>query len=67
MISDTFKSFMIIFLPKFDLLLKSYHILKHISIPIVSVPIYCIAFRLASATSIRLIFSCMVSFASSLK
>ena len=31
-----------------DLLLKSYHILKHISIPIVSAPIYCIAFRLAS-------------------
>ena len=28
-----------------NLLLKSYHILKHISIPIVSAPIYCIAFR----------------------
>ena len=50
-----------------NLLLKSYHIFKHISIPIVSAPIYCIAFRLASVTSIRLIFSCMVSFASSLK
>ena len=40
--------FSLFYLLKFDLLLKSYHILKHISIPIVSAPIYCIAFRLAS-------------------
>ena len=66
MISDTFKSFMIIFLPNSDLLLKSYHILKHISIPIVSAPIYCIAFRrkCVSFCFLFIIFSIIIYFLS---
>ena len=55
---------MIIFLPIRDLLLKSYHILKHISIPIVSAPIYCIAFRVNvfSFCFLFIIFSIIIYF-----
>ena len=57
---------MIIFLPNSDLLLKSYHILKHISIPIVSAPIYCIAFRrkCVSFCFLFIIFSIIIYFLS---
>ena len=49
-----------------DLLLKSYHILKHISIPIVSAPIYCIAFRrkCVSFCFLFIIFSIIIYFLS---
>lgn len=49
-----------------NLLLKSYHILKHISIPIVSAPIYCIAFRrkCVSFCFLFIIFSIIIYFLS---